>query len=231
MSGSFEGFDPDAVALLDRLPNWSAEQYEARKAALVAGLVGPARSFVAEVADRLDADLTTTARGSVSPLHRDLRFASAGAPRYKDHLLMTMWEGPDKRTSPVLWVRVDAHRIGFASGIAFDGTIRDRWRAAVADGAGAELVDALDRLRSGSAAEVAGESLKRVPAGFDRDHPRGDLLRLQGFQVRFVEPLPPETSTAELVGWTVGRLERLLPVHRWMCRHVRPRTGGRNPNE
>lgn len=38
---------------------------------------------------RLDADLTVEPRASVSPLHRDLRFAPAGSARYKDHLLLT----------------------------------------------------------------------------------------------------------------------------------------------
>ena len=77
-----------------------------------------------------------TSRGSVSPLHRDLRFAPEGAPRYKDHLLLTAWEGADKRTAPMFWIRVDAHRAGFASGIGFTPESRDRWRDAVGGDAG-----------------------------------------------------------------------------------------------
>ena len=104
---SFEGFDPAAIALLDQLPGWDAETYGEHKAQLSAGVTKPAAALIADVADRLDADLTVAARGSVSPLHNDLRFAGPGAARYKDYAMMTTWEGADKKTSPILWIRVD----------------------------------------------------------------------------------------------------------------------------
>ena len=90
---SFTGFDPAALALLDRLPGMNADEYATNKQLLRAGITKPGTALIADVADRLDADLTVVPRSSVSPLHRDLRFAPAGAARYKDHLLLTTWEG------------------------------------------------------------------------------------------------------------------------------------------
>lgn len=217
---TFTGFDPAAIALLDRLPAMSADEYADHKAQLAEGVTEPGAALIAEVADRLGADLTVVPRSSVSPLHRDLRFAPEGSARYKDHLLLTTWEGADKKSAPILWIRVDARRAGFASGIAFDPAIRERWRAAVGSERGAELAELLDPLMCDRGAEVAGDQVKRVPPPFDADHPQADLLRRTGFQVRFVDDLTEAVATPDFVDWCVDHLDALLPVHRWLVTHL-----------
>ena len=217
---SFDGFDPAAIAMLADLPNLTADEYASRKAQLTAGLTKPGGALIAEVAARLDADLTVEPRSSVSPLHRDLRFASEGAARYKDHLLLTTWEGADKKTSPMCWIRVDAERVGFASGIGFTPPVRERWRTAVGGEAGAELAGLLDALVAERDAAVAGHQVKKVPAPFAADHPRAGLLRHTGFQVRFVEPLPDIVATPDFAGWCAERLDALLPAHCWLVANL-----------
>lgn len=217
---SFDGFDPAAVALLARLPDMTADEYAEHKQILTVGVIRPGAALVADVAARLDADLTVVPRSSVSPLHRDLRFATDGAPRYKDHLLLTTWEGADKKSSPMFWIRVDAQRAGFASGVGFTPAIRERWRDRVGGTTGAALAAELDRLVVARAADVAGDQVKNVPTPFDADHPRADLLRHTGFQVRFVEPLPTSIGNGEFVDWCAERLDALLPVHRWLVENV-----------
>lgn len=215
-TSTFTGFDPEAVRLLVALPTFDAEQYAAERKRLTAGLTQPGAALVAEIAAQLDADLTVVPRRSVSPLHRDRRFAPPDAPRYKDHLLLTTWEGADKRSSPTLWLRIDAVCAGFASGVGFTPAIRDRWRDAIADDRGAALSDVLERLIDDGDAEVAGDEVRRVPRPCDDTHPRADLLRKIGFQVRFTDDLPATVDDPSFVGWCVERLERLLPVHRWL---------------
>lgn len=217
---TFAGFDPDVVALLAHLPGMDTDEFATHRASLAAGLAKPGAALIADVAGRLDADLAVEPRRSVSPLHRDLRFAPEGASRYKDHLLLTTWEGADKKTSPTLWIRIDAERVGFASGIGFTPDARARWRQAVGGDPGAVLSAELDRLVSDRSAEVAGDRVKQVPAPFEPGHPRADLLRLTGFQVRFVETLPATIDAVAFVGWCTERLDALLPVHRWLVAHV-----------
>ena len=217
---SFTGFDPTVVALLAELPDWDADRYAARKADLAAGLSKPALALIQDAADRLGADLTVANRSSVSPLHRDLRFAREGSPRYKDHLLLTTWEGADKRTSPMFWIRIDAARVGFASGIGFTPEIRERWRTAVGGDEGGDLAVILDQLIATRDADVAGDELKRVPPPFEADHPRADLLRKTAFQVRFAENLPDAIADPSFADWCADRLESLLPVHRWLADHL-----------
>jgi uncharacterized protein (DUF2461 family) len=217
---SFKGFDPAAISLLSRLPDMSVGEYADHKATLAAGLTKPGAALIADVANGLDADLTIVPRGSVSPLHRDLRFAGEGAPRYKDHLLLTTWEGPDKKTSPTFWIRVDAEQVGFASGIGFTPAARERWRKRVGGAAGQSLAAELAQLQSERGADVSGDQVKRVPAPFDVDHPRADLLRHTGFQVRFAEPMPSSIDSPSFAGWCTERLDALLPVHRWLLANV-----------
>ena len=217
---SFTGFDPAAIALLGRLPEMSAVEYAGHKAELAAGLTKPGGALIADVAARLEADLAVVPRSSVSPLHRDLRFARDGAARYKDHLLLTTWEGADKKTSPMFWIRIDATQAGFASGIGFTPTVRERWREAVGGDAGAVLAADLDELAEERSAEVAGGQVKKVPAPFDAVHPRADLLRCTGFQVRFIEDLPASVATPDFADWCADRLTALLPVHRWLIANL-----------
>lgn len=217
---SFDGFDPSSIALLDDLPDMSADDYASHKAALAAGVTKPGAALISDVAGLLDAELTVVPRSSVSPLHRDLRFAPEGAPRYKDHLLLTTWEGADKRTSPMFWIRIDASRAGFASGIGFTPAVRDRWRSAVGGAPGADLAELLETLVAERSADVAGDQVKKVPPPFSADHPRADLLRNIGFQVRFTEPIPSSIDSPEFAAWCGDRLAALLSVHRWLIANL-----------
>lgn len=218
---TFTGFDRDALGLLDSLPTWSPETYADHKRQLSDGVTGPGLALITDVADRLGAALTVAPRSSVSPLHRDLRFAGPDSPRYKDHLLLTTWEGTDKKTAPILWIRVDAERVGFASGMGFTPAVRDRWREAIAASAGERLAGELASLAGLDRFEVDGDEVKRVPKPYDADHPRADLLRKTGFQARFIESLPAIVDRPEFVDWCAERLDRLLPVHRWLVDELR----------
>ena len=117
---TFTGLDPAALALLGELPTWSPEHYADRSAELKTGITEPGWELIQDVVAALPVDLTVLRRSSVSPLHTDLRFAKNGAPRYKDHLLLTTWHGDDKRSGATMWLRIDATRAGLASG-------RERW--------------------------------------------------------------------------------------------------------
>ncbi len=219
---AFTGFDRAALDCLRLLPEWDADTYAEHKGMLKEGLVEPGASLIEDVAAGLGRDLTVVRRSSVSPLHRDLRFATEGASRYKDYLMLTTWEGADKRTAPILWMRIEATRIGFASGQGFDPKARARWRDAVGGDAGKALARAIEKIESSAkgTADVAGDSLKKVPSPWPADHPRADLLRMNGFQIRFMEPLPASVTKPAFAGWCTTRLKRLLPVHDWLVEHV-----------
>jgi hypothetical protein len=118
---------------------------------------------------------------------------------------------------------VDSSSVGFASGVAFTPAIRERWRAAVGGAGGARFASLLDELRKRHARhelEVAGDALRRVPPPWTDEHPRAELLRKTGFQVRFRIPLPREVERSEFAPWCAEHLSELLPTHGWLVKHL-----------
>ena len=93
----------------------------------------------------------------------------SGAPRYKDHLLLTSWEGADKRASPRSGSE-SSRTVGFASGIGSLDRDRDRWRTAIGGYRGRALADILDDadLHPGES-PVTGEAGTRTVRA---DHPQ-----------------------------------------------------------
>lgn len=222
----FRGFDHQSVALLSGLPGLDEASYMDLKGRLTNELRKPAGLLIAAVAAELDAGLAVDKRTAVSTLHRDLRFASPGTPRYKDHLLLTCYQGSERKRAPTLWIRIDASSVGFASGVALDGQARAAFREAVASDDGQRLQAALEALRKRPRPrdlDVAGASLKRVPKPWGEDHPRAELLRVTGaFQARFREPLPTSVSTGAFVSHCAQALSDLMPVHRWLTQVLAP---------
>ena len=223
---TFTGFPSAGLALLARLPALDQAGFAAEHAHWQQLLLRPSRHFVDDLGARLveqtSPGLIAEAKvnGSIAPIHRDLRYDPDG-PRYQNHLLFRWWEGTPKKTAPTLYVRLDAQRIGFASGVVFASS--DRWRAVVGHAARArelqQIIDGISRGRPDI--DIAGTELKRVPAPFTTDHPGADLLRHKSlFQLRWSEPLPAEVSAPALVQISAARLARLAGLHRWLVTEV-----------
>lgn len=215
----FIGFTDRTIPLLEELPDFTRDDYAERKPDVVADITDPAKAFVDAMIDELQETVSpgitgaAKVNGSISPLNNDLRFAKAGTPLYKDHLLLWFWEGPSKKTSPLLAIRIHATGVGFASGMGFDKDQLERWRLLVASEAGTEIAALVQSIEK-KGGELDGQTLKRVPAPHDEDHPRAALLKYKSAQLRYVEPVPTSVTKASFVGWCGKRLARLEPLHR-----------------
>ena len=228
MIRTFEGFDSASLAILAQLPSWSREDYAEGKADLKKGLLDPAVGLVVAVAEQLSeavgSELTVSPKigGSVSPMNRDLRFAKDKSVLYKDAVMLTTWDGADKKSSPMFWIRLAHDSVGFASGIGFDKTTRELWRKAVADDAsGSALVTALEPLQRHATYDLDGATLKNAPKPWGNDHPRADLLRHTAMQVRWHEPTPPTATLPRFTTFCVERLTELVPIHLWLKEHLK----------
>lgn len=216
----FRGFPQDGLALLAELPKRDKAWFESQRARYLSALLEPAKAFVLAVEEQLRERISPEIEGepkingSISPIHRDIRFSADKTP-YKDHLLIKWWQGEDKKTAPTLYVRLTAREAGFASGSAL--TALDRWRELIDDQAtGIPFAAAVAKLTKAKKAEVAGADLKRVPAPYSADHPRGDLLRHKMFQIRWSEPLPASVGSAGFASWCAKRLEGAADIHHWL---------------
>jgi uncharacterized protein (TIGR02453 family) len=219
----FTGFPATGLSFLTELGDRNKDWFQSNKAIYDAEVAQPAKDFVAEMTQRLQAELSPLldgqprTNGSIAPINNDLRFNPDASP-YKDHLLLKWWEGGEKKVAPTLWIRVSEETIGFASGVMIADV--DRWRAAVGDDTGAPLAAALAELGRRFDLDVAGQTLKKVPKPWSEDHPRADLLRHKMFQVRWPEPTPKIVSTEKFAAWCTDRLIGLADVHHWLVENI-----------
>jgi len=221
----FAGFPQVGLDFLAELGSKDKSWFDENRKTYDAHVVKPAKAFVVALGDVLRDEISDAieaqpkANGSIAPINNDLRFSPDASP-YKDHLMFRFWEGPVKKTSAMLMVRVHPTAgVGFASGMNFASL--DDWRAKIDDDkTGQPLVDAIDAVVKTTGADVVGEGLKRVPKPFDPDHVRGDLLRHKGLQVRFIEKTPKIITKPEFVDWCAKRLDRTADVHHWLVQHL-----------
>ncbi len=219
----FTGFPQAGLDFLTDLGTKNKAWFDDNRATYDADVVPHAKAFVVELGELLGdhvsggIEYAPKTNGSIAPINNDLRFNPDASP-YKDHLMFKFWEGPNKKTAPMLWVRMSpSDGIGFASGVNI--TDLDRWRVAI-DEEGAPFAKELAALAKTTKAEVAGEGLKKVPKPYPEDHPRADLLRHKGFQVRWIKKTPKSITTTKFANWCASELERTSAVHHWLVEHL-----------
>ncbi len=223
----FTGFSKAGLDFLAELGTRDKTWFDENRATYDTDVVGPAKAYVIAVGEQLRERISPgieaqpKTNGSIAPINNDLRFSPDASP-YKDHLMFRFWEGPNKKTSSMLMVRVHpTDGIGFASGMNFADV--DAWRAAVdADATGAVIDEAIRKVVAETGADIDGAAVKRVPKPFDPDHPRGELLRHKSLQVRYIEKNPKRSimTSEAFVDWSVDRLVRLGDVHTWLVAHL-----------
>lgn len=172
------------------------------------------------------AELSPLVEKEFGPLHlfrpnRDTRFSKDKSPYKTAAAAVTESEG-----GAAYYVQISALGLYVGSGyymLAPDQL--ERYRAAVADGkSGPKLATAVAAVRKQRYSVDARESLKRVPRGFEPDHPRADLLRLKGMHVGREFGAPKWLHTAAALDKIVTAWRDAKPVNRWLDRHVGPST-------
>ena len=159
------------------------------------------------------------------PLHlfrpnRDTRFSKDKSP-YKT-AAAAVTEGPG---GTHYYVQVSAEGLYVGSGYYHMMPDQlERYRAAVDDARkGGAFAKAVAELRRKYSVD-ARDALKRVPRGYDADHPRGDLLRLKGMHVGREFGAPKWLHTKGAADRIVDAWRAAAPVNRWLDRNVGPST-------
>ena len=213
---TFQGYSNEAMAFLESLPARDPAWFKANRADYQRLIVEPTKALVVDLGHELQQrspgiEAQPKTNGSIAPINNDLRFNPDGAP-YKDHLMLRFWEGSPKKTAPTLMVRMGSDGVGFATGLVPADV--NRWRDVIDSHSGEELAATIAGLVEAKNADVVGQDLKKVPAPYQADHPRADLLRHKSLQIRWLEPLPKSVAKPAFVGWLTKRLEAAMPVHR-----------------
>jgi uncharacterized protein (TIGR02453 family) len=225
-SGTFEGFPKDGMRFFHELAaemtrEWftaNKERYETLWARPMAALLGAAAARLAPAYRPL-----VLGEPKVMRIHRDVRFSKDKTP-YKTHIggvVTVAGKKLGEGGTAALYVHLglDEELVGVGS-YMFDAERLTRWRKEVAGGAGAELAKIVARLRQAGYQVGGHDDYKKVPRGFDEDHPRAELLKMKGLSGGF--PAIPKglPQKAGFVDWVVEHGKALAPLMKWLHQRV-----------
>jgi len=145
--------------------------------------------------------------------YRDVRFSKDKTP-YKTH--QGVWFGASKRYFHIS-----------AAGLFVGGGIWDmqsdqlaRMRAAIGEDVTGNQLTAALKGAAKSKLEVGGEQLTRVPSGFEKDHPRAELLRRKSLTLRREVGAPDWLATKKAKAEVVKLFRAMQPVVDWLDQNV-----------
>jgi uncharacterized protein (TIGR02453 family) len=220
----FEGFaDREGRFFRALARNQRRDWFEAHKTEYVAGWHRPMQALLDEVRDRIDPLFRRLplAAPKVFRIHRDVRFARDKSP-YKTHIggyIAVDGGGHGPGATAPLYVHIAAGESFVCAGqYMMDGAQLARLRAAVVDDrTGLPLAALLHKLTRAGFTVGSHDTLRKVPRGFDPDHPRAELLKRKGLIVTF--PTLPRTLLVQrrLVDWLVAHTKRVVPFVEWVA--------------
>jgi uncharacterized protein (TIGR02453 family) len=151
--------------------------------------------------------------GKIFRPYRDVRFSADKTP-YKTHLGAILDGGG--------YVQLGADGLAAGCGVwHMETDVLARYRAAVDDDrAGAELDGVTRSLREQGIDVISRDALKSAPRGFDRDHPRADLLRRKGLAAWRDFGAGAWLGTAKAKTRVVDFLRAAQPLNDWLSRNT-----------
>lgn len=219
----FEGFADTKGSFFAALAsNQRRDWFEANRQQYERGWVQPMKALLAEIRTQVESRLSLPlGEPKVFRIYRDVRFSKDKSP-YKTHIGGYVGiDSSDWETSaPVaLYLHIGAEEVFAGAGqYMMDAAQLDRYRAAVVDeSSGKRLTSILGTLTRAGFATGSYATLKKVPRGFDPEHPRAELLKSKGLIVTF-PALPAELLVEPaLVGWLAKHTKRALPLVEWLA--------------
>ena len=204
---TFTGFPVAALDFYDDLEVDNTKSFwEAHKHVYAESVLAPMKALTAALEPEFG-------KAKVFRPYRDVRFAKDKTP-YKTH--QGAWFG---ETS--VYVHISAAGLFVAAGYWETSSAQvERLRRSVADDvAGPALERTLASVRR-KGLSIGGQQLTRVPTGYDKDHPRGELLRYKTLtgsrELGFPDWLATRRAKTEIVkAWRA-----LGPLVAWLDTHV-----------
>jgi len=183
----------------------------------------PSRFFVVDMGKKLEKIAPNViadprVNRSLFKIHRDTRFSPDKTP-FKTNLGLWLWEGERKR------MECSGFYFQYEGGEIFMGTglymfprehLAEYRRSVVHDKYGAELVKAIKTITKNKKYKIGGKSLKKVPRGFDPEHPNAEWLTYGGIFASIGMKVPMEFYSAKLIDLCYEHFKAMLPMHKWV---------------
>jgi len=220
---SFSGFaDGDAKFFRALAKNQKRAWFLAHKAEFQEGYQEPLRQLLDEVSVGVDKAYkhSELEQPKLFRIFRDVRFSKDKTP-YKTHasgVIQTKRQGKITEVPMALYFHVGLPKSFAAAGhYMMDPRSLAGFRNAVADDKrGRELVKLLAALEKKGFEVHSHDFYKRVPKGFDPDHPRAEHLRRKGLTVGFPDFPKGILASPKLVPWLVTHAKTAAPLVEWL---------------
>lgn len=225
----FRGFPKAGLQFLtDLAENNTKEWFNDNKPVYTKELLEPAVEFVEVMGERLheispsiNYDTRTNGSGSLMRIYRDVRFSKDKTP-YKTNIAGMWWEGEGKKTqNPGFGFQLTAQGIGLIAGMwGFDKHKLSAYREAVNDEkTGRELEKLVAAIEADGVYSVHQEHYKKVPRGYDADHPRARLMRFNSLYIHPVAEIGVgEIGSAELIDLCYDHFVKMAPIQQWLVK-------------
>lgn len=209
----FTGFPPEALTFFRGLArNNRREWFQPRKEIFE----NTVRKPMIELVEALNAGFAKLAPEYIADpgkaiyrIYRDTRFSSDKTP-YKTHLAASFPRRGDRRSGPGFYFSLSLKELGVAGGV-YDPAPEQLLAVR------AWLADNHARFRKAARGpeklmgKLHGESLQRIPKGFDAAHPAADLLKMK--QWLYYTTLDPQlAASAKLLPEVMKRFRAMIPV-------------------
>jgi uncharacterized protein (TIGR02453 family) len=219
VTAAFPGF-PGAMAFLaDLKANNDRDWFAAHRDAYDRAIRQPAEAFAAAAAPELEALAGRPVSVKIFRVHRDVRFSKDKSP-YNAHLHIGFSLQPSQgagRPTCGYYFGLEPERLHLGAGtFEFPGRALDAYRAAVADEVHGCALTALMQELERAGFRFGETELKRVPAPFPADHPRGDLLRRKGLAAWLELTDRRLIEGPALIGEVLGVFQALAPLNGWV---------------
>ncbi|MBM9458578.1 DUF2461 domain-containing protein [Nocardioides sp. zg-536] len=206
----FTGFPTAALDFYDDLEVDNTKSFwEAHKHVYAESVRAP----MVALTDALAAEFGTA---KVFRPYRDVRFAKDKTP-YKTHQGAFVAVGP----ASGWYVEVAAPGVRVGGGVyEASGERLAALREAMADDKAGPALERILRDLERSGFEISGQRLKTVPRGYDKDHPRIELLRMRTVLAGRSYGFEPFVHTPELLDRVRQDWRRMRPLVNWLAEHV-----------
>ena len=219
---SFDGFPEETVAFLAGLAMHNDRVwFTAHKSDYKTHVEAPAKAFLESMSGILSDLVGQELGGKVFRIHRDVRFSKDKTP-YNTHVRMAFFPNVVSKGScglkPSFFFSLEPDKvIAGAGSMDFPNEVLEAYRAAVdAEKTGASLATLLKKYPEKDGFRMDDPALKRVPKGFDPEHPRASLLRRKSLAIWHEEALPDVLHTKKAVNHLLGRYKKLKPLYDWL---------------
>jgi uncharacterized protein (TIGR02453 family) len=226
---TFNGFPEETVRFYRELSRHNDRAwFEAHKDEYRQTVLAPAVDFVLAMGEGLRrfapgvvADPRTNGAGSIFRIYRDTRFSKDKRP-YKTYLGILFWQGRGKKMeNPGFYFQLAPDGLMLGAGTyAFTPRGLEAFRKAVAHTTrGPALTKAVGKVTK-RGYEIGGAHYKRVPRGFDPDHPNAELLKHNGLYAYTEGAIPKQLHTRDLLAFCLKAFKEMYPIQEWIVENV-----------